>query len=525
MKTSSLYPLLFDAIADPLVLIDERGEVLLANASATSFFDFGAYRALRSTTCTEPNCVLQTGEITALMTRHESVRDYQLKSRDGREIGVSMDIDSVRLANGKPIGKLLHFRNRSAERRNDLWRDEIISMVSHEIKNPLSAMKSSVDILLSQIPGKLTEGQKRFLNTSGRNIDRLTHLLDGFLDVSRINSGAFELKRGDVDLRQFINDVIRSFTTLFNVKRVKLDWHVDAEVSKAYFDPEKLEQVVINLLSNALKFTPEDGEIAVSIGPAGVEKIGDDLRLLPWDTLGTPRLLEVVVIDNGLGMSSETLDNLFDRYHKDNELGDGKGAHLGLNISKKLIEAQDGWLDVVSQLGIGTKVAVYVPRDRHTACVLSRMSQVGRLVERVSKSRGRFSFFVCAKQDAEHWEDVCGSWRIAPVVNADPDAMVGESLYLWTVNASLAIAILLDGGDGDAVETVFGPNFELCGDKSYMLESVAFGACHGPLEAATFAQVCNIAAKRMQIAREALVRSMTDLAASGIESVVVDLGR
>ena len=113
-----------------------------------------------------------------------------------------------------------------------------------------------------------------------------------------------------VDVRQFICDVIESFSTLFNVKRVQLEWHVDDGISKAYIDPEKLEQVLINLLSNALKFTPEDGSICVTVKEAGVEKVSDDLRLLPWETLGEPRMLEIMVEDTGLGMSSRTLDNL-----------------------------------------------------------------------------------------------------------------------------------------------------------------------------------------------------------------------
>ena len=294
--------------------------------------------------------------------------------------------------------------------------------------------------------------------------------------------------------------------------------------SKLGIDSGKLEQVIINLLSNALKFTPENGTITVSIGLAGVEELSDDLRLLPWDKLGEPRLLEIVVEDNGLGMSGETLDNLFNRYHKTNGLEDGRGAHLGLNISKKLLEAQNGWLDIVSQLGIGTKVSVYVPQNRNTSCVVSRMTGVNQLVQRGLGAHRRLRLYALGKYDTEDWEDIRQSWRSEPVVNPNLASTSGETFYLWTVNTGLSIAVLVESAGAETVEEVFGPQFVQKDESSYMFKGYAIGECHAPGEASTFAQLCNIAMNRMDTAREALVRSMTELAASAIESVVVDLG-
>ncbi|MCK4774803.1 MAG: HAMP domain-containing histidine kinase, partial [Candidatus Krumholzibacteria bacterium] len=429
MKISTLYPLVFDALKDPLVLIDPNGVIILTNAAALSFFSFGDSHTVSSMSCAEPGCVFDAAEVNAVMKQHQSIRDYALRNWNGQNSGVVLDIDSVYMSDGQPEYKLLHFRNRSAERSSELWRDEMISMVSHEIKNPLSAMKNSVEILLSQEPGELTAGQKRFLDTSGRSIDRLTHLLDGFLDVSRISAGAFEFNRKVVDIREFIGDVINSFTTLFNAERVNLDWSVEAEVGQGYLDPQKLEQVIINLLGNSLKFTPADGDISVSIRPAGVEKVDEEIRLLPWDSLGTPRLLEIVVEDNGLGMSNETLDHLFNRYHRTGDAGHGRGAHLGLSISKALVEAQDGWLDIVSQLGLGTKVSVFIPQNRHTACLMSRCRTAHGLVTTALGARRPASLYVLGKLDVENWKDICGSWPRVPVVNPRRDESGGNTFH------------------------------------------------------------------------------------------------
>lgn len=532
MKTSALYPLVFDAVKDPLILVDHNGAVLLANASAVSFFSFGASHTLAEITCNEPDCVPDSREIRDLMSHYDSIRDYGLKNQNGRDVGITVDVDPVHLGDGKPPAKLLHFRDRFAGRQRELWRDELVAMVSHEIKNPLSAMKNSVEILLSQMPGELTEGQRRFLNTSERNIDRLTHLVDGFLDVSRISAGAFEMNREVVDIRQFMGDVVESFSTLFNVTRVRLDWQVSDGVSKAYLDPQKLEQVLINLLSNALKFTAENGSITVSVNEAGVEKVSDDLRLLPWDTLGEPRMLEIVVEDTGLGMSSRTLDNLFNRYHQSSEAGEGRGAHLGLSISKALVEAQDGWLNITSELGIGTTVSVLLPQSRHTACVLARARRACDVTMSSLGARRPLSFYMLGKVDGENWQDISRSWLRKPVVNPRKDATAAEDFYIWTINKELAFALLLRRDDGDAPDPtqVFSTQFIKFDESSFMFGSYAIGACHVPGETGeaggpeTFAQLFNIAARRMNAARENLVRSAAKKMSSGIRELIIDLG-
>lgn len=531
MKTSRLYPVVFDAIKDPLILVDQNGVVILANASALSFFSFGDSHSIGSITCTDIEYVFDAGEIATLMKQYDSIRDYTLSNREGRGSGVTLDIDCVYVEDGKPSFKLLHFHTGSAEKRGELWRDELISMVSHEIKNPLSAMKNSVEILLSQSPGALTDGQRHFLDTSGRSIDRLTHLLDGFLDVSRISAGAFELNRSDTDVRQFITEVIESFTTLFNAKRVHLDWEVKEGVSTGYLDSGKLEQVIINLLSNALKFTPEKGDISVTAGPAGVEKVSEELRLLPWDTLGDPRLLEFVVEDTGLGMSNETLDNLFNRYHRTGDAGHGRGAHLGLSISKALVEAQDGQLDIVSQLGIGTKVTALIPQDKHTACVLSRMRRASDLVTSSLGARRRVSIFALGKLDEEDWEDIFNSWRKIPVVNPPRESTSVNPFHVWTIDRETAYAVFVELGDGEqpGPANFFGPQFEKCGEGAYLSSGCALGVCSSPDDLrpgrnSSFVQLCNIATCRMKTARKELVQSAADNLASAIESVVVDLG-
>ncbi|MEJ2721407.1 MAG: histidine kinase dimerization/phospho-acceptor domain-containing protein, partial [bacterium] len=156
-------------------------------------------------------------------------------------------------------------------------------MVAHEIKNPLSAMKSSMNILISQAPGPMNDGQRKLLTVSTRSIDRLTRFLDNVLDVSRVSTGSYVPEPRWVDAREFVSEVMDTFKTLFNVQRHKLDMSISDEVDRIYVDAPKLEQILINLLNNAVKFTHGDGEVHMSVEPASLEALSEDLRIVPWN--------------------------------------------------------------------------------------------------------------------------------------------------------------------------------------------------------------------------------------------------
>jgi len=429
-------------------------------------------------------------------------------------------IDLLGVPGGDQRYWLLRVHRADSSRRSDFWKDEMISMVSHEIKNPLAAMKNSVDLLLSQAPGELTDGQKQFLDTSGRSIDRLNRLVDGFLDVSRIRAGAFEVERSATNIRCFVDDAMHSFQTLFNVTRVSLDWSIETEITDAHIDAPKLEQVLLNLLSNALKFTPENGEIDVTARTVGIEALDDTMRLLPWPEFGRPRILEITVRDNGIGMSVDTMDNVFDRFGSGRNDVKGqapRGIHLGLNISRALVEAQGGWLDIESELGIGTSVTVRIPQDRRTLTTLSRLRQAEHLVRACVETRRPATVYVLGKYNDDGWEDIAASWQERAAIN--PSGVSPESrLYVWTLSNESAVAVLLEPGQDD-VEALFGPNFVVCEDDAFVFQSYAVGAAACPGEARRIAQLLGIGTARMVRARDLMARATIEAMDSGIECI------
>jgi signal transduction histidine kinase len=494
MLRSELYQLAFDAIKDPILVADAQGGVLLLNQAAASAFELGPSQNLTDARIYDEAFDFDAEEVLSLLKRRGHFYDQRVRDAEGNEGNVAIDV--VDLGTSDPALKLVCFRDLSALGKNERWRDELISMLSHEIRNPLSAIRNSVNILLGQIPDPLTEGQERFLKTSMRSIDRLTRLLDGVLDVSRIYSGAFELKPAWVDLTRFIPDVIGSFETLFNVRRATLKWDIEEKLNRVFADAEKLEQVLLNLLSNALKYTPEGGEIEIAVREAGIESLDDDMRLLPWKELPSPQLIRITVRDTGLGMNEETLANLFTRYYKASKKSRVGGTHLGLSISKTLVEAQNGLLDVKSKLGIGTEVNVLLPRDERTGYILQSLNSVRANLRRSLSENKHVGFCTVGKESAECWLDLTKAWRKQPMVNPSVGEGLREKFLLWTLSEYLAVAMVLDPDQQGSLENSFGGQGRP-GEDARRFDGFAVGLSHAPEEGESLARLFNISLKRM----------------------------
>jgi signal transduction histidine kinase len=481
--------------------------------------------------------------------RRNDVVNYQLKDADGNETPVYLDI--IHLSHGpaypaeRPVAVrpaptapslgpglrfsleeldlddavteenliLLRFRDLTDFRRKEKWRDELISMVSHDIRNPLSAIRNSVSLLLTEVPDPLTPIQQKFLRTATRSIDRLTHLLDGVLDISRIDSGMFKLTPAWLDLEKFVTDVFISFETLYNVKRVNLSLEIAGEIEKIFADADKLEQVLFNLLSNALKFTPEGGDITLTVRRAGVEALDEQYRLLPWRELPDPKLVVFKVQDTGLGMNQKTLANLFARYYEDAGSQGGKGSHLGMSISKMLVEAQGGSLEVNSELGIGTEVTVMIPADERTEYILGCIKSIRSHLERLQAERRPIAFYTIGKSSGECWMNLVRTWVRQPVVNPGIEEHRWERFFVWTLSEYLAVALVAEDdaediqrdllGDEDGTyestpyeTSLFGADGALYG-KAARYDGYSTGACLAPEEGKSLAQLFNISLKRM----------------------------
>jgi PAS domain S-box-containing protein len=232
-------------------------------------------------------------------------------------------------------------------RRIDEIKSEFVSVASHELRTPLAAIKSAVQLILKGKTGAINENQAKFLLMAERNIDRLTNLLNDLLDLSRIESGKIWMNFEEIDVKGPIEFTLSSLKTKANEKSIQLKMDFPTELPTVYADREKLEQILTNLIGNAIKFTPDGGDISVSARPFHENR----------------NEVAISVRDSGIGIPEEQLNKVFDKFHQveDSLQRSVSGTGLGLAITKGLVEAGHGKIWVESEVGKGSTFTFTLP--------------------------------------------------------------------------------------------------------------------------------------------------------------------
>jgi len=229
----------------------------------------------------------------------------------------------------------------AAERANDL-KDRFLATVSHELRTPLNAILGWVQLIRA---GDVTPEQvTRGLSAIERNARAQARLIADLLDVSHMLHGRLALDREPVELGAIAEQAVESMRPVAEAKGVRLLWRrLGAKLLTVCGDPRRLRQVVINLISNAVKFTPAGGEVRVAVQEEDASAC-------------------VSVVDTGEGMSAETQEGLFDRFVQGETSGKRAGLGLGLVIVKELVELHGGWIRASSKgAGLGATVKVSLP--------------------------------------------------------------------------------------------------------------------------------------------------------------------
>ncbi|MBP2680594.1 MAG: transrane receptor with multiple sensor domain and histidine kinase domain [Candidatus Krumholzibacteriota bacterium] len=431
----------FEEIRDPLLIVDADGNVLRSNLAARSVLDIGERGKITDVAWLDRRVVLDGRSVLALVQAPSPIVGERLRDAHGNDADVVLDVLDLEGEERGSRLKLIHVRDYSPYTKVERWKDELISMAAHEIKNPLAAMRSSMNVLVSQAAEGMSEGQKNLVAVSIRNIDRLTRLLDNVLDVSRIGSGGCDFEPAWVDAHEFSSEVIGAFKSLFNVRRQRIECSVSNEIHRIYVDAAKLEQILVNLLNNAIKFTQEEGEVSVMVEPASLETLDDDLRILPWKGIADLRFIRFTVRDTGIGMTEETLSHLFTRYYQDGARRGSRGSHLGLSISRTLAEAQNGTLVFESELGVGTAAALTLPADETTFTLLARTRSIERVLARLLDFRENTVLGVLRKSESQSWESLAPLWSPDAIVNPTVKEERSNAPFVWTLGERVALSL------------------------------------------------------------------------------------
>jgi signal transduction histidine kinase len=266
----------------------------------------------------------------------------------------------IAISTADELGDMGRAFNRMADRVTGMLAQQrvFVANAAHELRTPLTSIQLWVEALLGGAKDD-PETAARFLNEIGQQTERLAHMVEQLLNLSRLESGLVSTERVPTALPQFIRDVVAELTPQFEQKSHVVEPDISESLPKIPLDPEQIRRVLINLLDNASKYTPPGGQIHVVSDwhAGGGPQAGDSAS-------GRPMWVRISVSDSGPGIPEQDLPHIFERFYRSAEARSGseKGAGLGLAIVKCIVESQHGgrvWAE--SETGRGTTVHFTLP--------------------------------------------------------------------------------------------------------------------------------------------------------------------
>ncbi len=225
-------------------------------------------------------------------------------------------------------------------------RSNFVSMVSHELRTPLNSVHGFIDLLLQGHMGAMTEEQHLYLGYAEEGTQQLISIVEDILFMTRSDLGQFEIKQEEVHLRTLVRQVLRSLKPQAYKAEVDLVLNIPVDIPALYVDPQRIKQVLNNLVANAIKFTPPKGRVTVS-----AEVYDDDF-------------VQVCVADTGYGIAVEDRQHVFERFYQSNHSQQSKmgGYGLGLSIAKLIVEQHHGTIDFDTVVNQGTTFSFTLPQ-------------------------------------------------------------------------------------------------------------------------------------------------------------------
>lgn len=341
--------------SDAIYAKDHDGRLILANPAEAAIFGLSVDELIgkRDTELVDAESiakirehdrmVLETGEVRTVeesgvidgIERIFSSTKFPFRAADGRIIGVAGI--SREITSHKQMERALQHQYERLKQL-DQMKNSLVTSVSHELRTPLTSIRGFAEFLEDEVAGALTPEQAEFVAQIQAGAARLQTLVDDLLDFSRLESGSFKFSMELIDLTAKMREVVESFRPQALERQLTLEAHLPDQPLIAHADGRRIEQVLINLIGNAMKFTPSEGHITVRLRQEGENGL-------------------IEVEDTGIGISAKDVPHLFDRFYqtdRGNRFAAAGGVGLGLSISKAIVEAHGGRMGVHSELDKGS---------------------------------------------------------------------------------------------------------------------------------------------------------------------------
>ncbi len=362
---------IFDAAPVGMLLVDEQVVVVRANEAvrqmsgkdyreiinrspceALGCVGSGGAQEPRATLCKCSECSLKT-MIQLVLECDKPIRGLEINpvvNDAGAEVMVWLlvSVEPVTIDLGKHVVVAVNDitdRKRAEEELKETMemKSQFISTVSHELRTPMTSIREAVTIVLDGVAGKINGDQRRFLDIARRNIDRLERLIDDVLDFQKLNAGKMKFDMQENSVEGMLEDAYSTMRPYAEKRGVHMSMDIEGNLPRVVFDSDRMIQVLTNLMSNSIKFTPEEGHVSVSV-------------------FRRDEHLALRVSDTGFGIPKEALTKIFDRFYRVHRPGkEIKGTGLGLAIVNKIVTAHGGRIEVESELDKGTTFTVLLP--------------------------------------------------------------------------------------------------------------------------------------------------------------------
>ncbi len=270
--------------------------------------------------------------------------------KDGRIIDVDVSLSVFKNPEDETISSIAIIRDVTERRKAEEKlketmeiKSQFISTVSHELRTPLAAMKEGIAIVLDGVAGRINGKQKKFLDIAKRNVDRLENMINNILDFQKLEAETIGLHIQNNDIKQIVREVHETMVLYAEKNGVELLFEFADKLPEAEFDRERIVQVLINLIGNAIKFSPKGGQVSLNVQHRDEE-------------------LVISVTDTGVGIPKNELLKIFDRFYRaEHQREEVQGTGLGLSIVQKIVTRHGGRIEVESEIGRGSIFTVFLP--------------------------------------------------------------------------------------------------------------------------------------------------------------------
>lgn len=334
------------SVAAGVVVVNNKGEVLLMNPAAEKLLNTQKEKKV-GRPLTEGASEEQLFSL-ARTTSLDGETDIEIDSNEDTKKILRSSSAVIEDENGQTVGMVTVLNDVTKQKELDQMKSQFLSNVTHELRNPIGAVKQSISVILEETAGPLTEPQRKFLSNAKRNLDRLGALIDDILDLAKLEAKKMEIHPKPTTIAAVIDEVCETLDTWAKNKGITFARDVQADLPEITIDPDRIIQVMINIISNAIKFTPKDGTITVGA------------RLS-----GSAEQMEISVADTGVGIPAEDLPKIFGKFQqaKNRSRGDKSGTGLGLTIAQELVHLHGGEISVDSKEGRGTTFTFTLPMN------------------------------------------------------------------------------------------------------------------------------------------------------------------